>query len=254
MILLIQIKAIVLSVLILFLVLLPTCIVAIPFSLERRLKIVGPVWNFCSRFMLRYACHTHFDIQEDHRHESYRGTPPYGLYVANHQSYIDIPVMISMYQAPPIMKKEVLYIPIFGWLSWVSGALPVSRTKVNSRKRVFEQAKKRILKERIGLQVYPEATRSKTATPKDYDQIKRTLLVFAFNEKIPVIPTSIYGTRGVLTPQGLIKPGRHIGIKVHKELLPENYTNADEFCRAVWAKVVEGHDEIKARLGPLNEN
>jgi len=159
-----------------------------------------------------------------------------------------------MYQAPPIMKKEVLYIPIFGWLGWVSGAMPVSRSKVDSRKKVFDQAKKRILVEKIGLQVYPEGTRSKDAVPKHYDQIKRTLLVFAFNEKIPVIPTSIYGTRGVLSKKGFIQKGRHLGIIVHKEIVPQNYKNSDEFCRAIWGKVVEGHDEIKSRLGPLNEN
>lgn len=159
-----------------------------------------------------------------------------------------------MYIAPPIMKKEVLYIPIFGWLGWVSGALPVSRSKVNSRKKVFDLAKHRVLNDHIGLQVYPEGTRSKNALPKPYDSLKRTLLVFAFNEKIPVIPTSIYGTRGVLSPMGAIQPGRHLGIIVHKEILPQDYKNSDEFCRAIWAKVTQGHDEMKTRLGPLNGN
>lgn len=252
--LLIQIKAIVLGVILLFFVLLPACLIAIPFGLTRRLKIVGPVWTFCSSFLLRYACHARLDIQEDYRAEAYRGIPCYGLYVANHQSYIDIPLLITMYLAPPIMKKEVLYIPIFGWLGWISGALPVSRSKVNSRKKVFDMAKNRVLNERIGLQVYPEGTRSKDATPKHYDQLKRTLLVFAFNEKLPVIPTSIYGTRGVLSPMGLIQPGRHLGIIVHKEILPQDYKNSDEFCRAVWGKVQSGHDELKARLAPLNGN
>ena len=252
--LLIQTKAVVLALLMLFFVLLPACIVAIPFGITRRLKIVGPVWTFCSSFLLRYACHAKLDIQEDHRSGPYKGTPAYGLYVANHQSYIDIPMLLSMYIAPPIMKKEVLYIPIFGWLGWVSGGLPVSRSKVSSRKKVFDLAKNRVLNTKVGLQVYPEGTRSKDALPKRYDQIKRTLLVFAFNEKIPVISTSIYGTRGVLTKFGTIKHGRHLGIIVHKEMLPENYKSSDEFCRAIWGKVTQGHDEIKARLAPLNES
>lgn len=252
--LLIQIKAVFLGLFLLLFVLMPACLVAFPFPLERRLKIVHPAWDLFCRWLLRYACHAKVDIQEDYRSEPFRGIPPYGLYVANHQSYIDIPLLITMYQAPPIMKKEVLYIPIFGWLGWISGALPVSRSKVSSRKKVFDLAKNRILKHRIGLQVYPEGTRSKDSRPKSYDQIKRTLLVFAFNEKIPVIPTSIYGTRGLLSPKGFINPGRHLGIIVHKEILPQDYNNSDEFCRAIWSKVTEGHDEIKARLGPLNGN
>jgi len=251
---LIQIKAVFICILLLICGLVPACLIALPFGLERRLKNVCPVWDFCSRMLLRFACHVHMDIQEDHRSAQFLGTPPYGLYVCNHQSYADIPFLMTMYQAPPIMKKEVLYIPFIGWLAWISGALAVSRSKVSSRKKVFEQAKHRIVTEKIGLQVYPEGTRSKEAHPKSYDQIKRTLLVFAFNEKIPVIPTSIYGTRGILNRSGFIKTGRHIGIIVHKELRPENYKNSDEFCRAIWGQVVLGYEEIKSRLGPLNEN
>lgn len=251
---LIQIKAIVVALLLLFFILLPACVVAIPFSLNRRLKIVGPLWAFSSKMMLRYGCQAFVDITEDHRSTSFKGVPPFGLYVANHQSFVDIPLITMMFQAPPIMKKEILYIPFFGWLAWVSGALPVARSKVQSRKKVFDQAKERILSERIGLQVYPEGTRSRDGKPKSYDQIKRTLLVFAFHEKIPVIPTSMYGTRGVLTKKGFINPNRHIGIIVHKEILPEDYPTPDAFCRAIWSKVLSGHDELTARLGPLNEN
>ena len=252
--LLTQIKAIVVALLLLVFILLPVCVIAIPFSLNRRLKIVGPVWAFCSKMLLCYGCQAFVDVQEDNRSSSFKGVPPFGLYVANHQSFVDIPLITTMFQAPPIMKKEILYIPIFGWLGWVSGALPVSRSKVKSRKKVFDQAKSRILHERIGLQVYPEGTRSRDGKPKEYDQIKRTLLVFAFHEKIPVIPTSLYGTQGVLTKKGFIKSNRHIGVIVHKEILPQDYPTPDAFCRAIWSKVLSGHNELMTRLGPLNEN
>lgn len=43
------------------------------------------------------------------------------LYIANHQSYIDIPLIITKFQVPPIMKKEVLYIPIIGLVGWAMG-------------------------------------------------------------------------------------------------------------------------------------
>jgi 1-acyl-sn-glycerol-3-phosphate acyltransferase len=250
---LLQIKAIFISSFLLIFALFPACLIALPFGLRRRLKIVCPVWAFCSRMLLRFACHAKIDIAEDHRSPDFTVTPTHGLYVCNHQSFVDIPLMFTIYQAPPIMKKEVLYIPIVGLLAWISGGLPVSRSKVDSRKKVLDQAKDRIVTQKIGLQVYPEGTRSKDALPRHYDKIKRTLMVFSFNENIPIIPTSIYGTRGVLTQKGYIKTGRHLGIIVHKEILPKNYKNSDEFCRAVWGKVIEGHDQIKTRLAPLNE-
>lgn len=251
---LIQIKAIFLGSFLLIFMLVPTCLVALPFHLERRLKIVCPVWDLFGRLLLRYACHAKIQIAEDHRGAQFKGIPCFGLYVANHQSYIDIPLSLTMFQAPPIMKKEVLYIPIFGWMAWISGALPVSRSSMASRRKVFEKAKKRILKERIGLGVYPEGTRSKSSIPKRYDEIKKTLLVFAFNEKIPVVPTSIYGTRGVLSPSGMINPGRSIGIIVHKEVNPAEYPSADQFAEACWTIVIQGHDQMREKLGPLNEN
>jgi 1-acyl-sn-glycerol-3-phosphate acyltransferase len=249
-----QIKAILVALVLLFFVLFPSCLIAIPFKTRTRLKIVSPVWEFCSKMLLRYACEARVDISEDHRSRDIAGRVPFGLYVANHQSYIDIPLTLTKVQAPPIMKKEVLYLPIFGWLAWISGAMPVSRSKVKSRQKVFDQTKARILGEKIGVQVYPEGTRSKTALPKEYKDVKRTLFMFAYNEKIPVIAISMYGTRGVLSKMGTIKPHRHIGIILHKEIDPKFFTSSEEFCKACWETVIKGHDSMKAKLGPLNEN
>lgn len=249
-----QIKAILVSIILMVFVLFPTMIIAIFFPLRRRLKIVCPVWGLSSRLLLRYGCQVHLDIKEDHRSEEYKAVPAYGLYIANHQSYIDIPLIFTKYQVPPIMKKEVLYIPILGWMAYASGAMPVSRSSNQSRKKVFIDARRRIIDQRIGVQVYPEGTRSKTAIPKEFTEVKKTLMVFAFNEKIPVIPTSIYGTRGVLTANGFVKPNRHIGIIVHKEIDPKNFESAEAFSFACWEKVREGHASIKSQLAPLNEN
>lgn len=251
---LIQIKAIFLAVFSLVFVLMPFCLIVLPFSLRTRLKIVGPVWARLGRFLLRFACHTTISHYEDHRSPEYGGTPCYGIYVANHQSFLDIPLLTLAYQAPPIMKKEILNIPIFGWMAWISGAIPVSRNSTSSRRKVFEKAKKRILKEKIGLQVYPEGTRSRTSFPKPFKEIKKTLLVFAYNEKIPVIPTSIYGTRGVFGASGLIHPFKHVGIIVHKEIDPKNFETADLFAEACWEQVIKGHDQMREKLSPLNEN
>lgn len=229
-------------------------LIYIPYNLQDRIRKTTYLWRWLSIQLLRYACEVKVDIREDHRSPEFRTTPPFGLYVANHQSYIDIPLIFSAYQIPPIMKKEVLYIPFVGLMGWIAGAMAVSRSSQGSRKRVFIQTRDRILKDRIGVQVYPEGTRSKIARPKTFEEVKKTLLTFAWNEKIPVIPNSIYGTRGVLSKNGFIRPGRHVGIIVHKEILPENFRNAEDFARACWTKVIEGYDQMEAKLEPLNKS
>ncbi len=249
-----QIKAVLVSLGLLLFVLFPTCLLALPFGVYRRLKIVCPAWKIFAEGVLKYGCVAKIAVKEDHRSVHFQITPAYGLYIANHQSYIDIPLLMTVFQVPPIMKKQVLYIPIFGWLAWISGALPVSRGSASSRKRVFIDARKRILEKKVGIQYYPEGTRSKDSLPRPYEDIKRPLMVFAFKEKIPVIPVSIYGTRGVLSSKEFINPGRHIGVIVHKEMRPEDYASANEFCHEAWRRVRQGHDELKARIAPLNGN
>jgi 1-acyl-sn-glycerol-3-phosphate acyltransferase len=247
-----QIKALFLAPLFLIFILMPGCLIALPFPLAVRLKIVHPFWRLFSLGLIRWCCEASLAISEDHRSEENRGVPCKGLYIANHQSYLDIPLMITLYQAPPIMKKEVLYLPIFGWMAWISGALPVARNSGHSRRKVFDRAKKRIIKEGIGLQVYPEGTRSKDSLPKPFNEIKKTLMIFAYNENIPVIPTSMYGTRGILNSLGIITRGKSLGIIVHNEIYPKDFQTADEFAKACWAKVCQGHNELKEKLEGLN--
>lgn len=226
----------------------------IPLPLQERIRKTSYLWKWISDQLLHHACQAKVDISEDHRSPEFQTEPPFGLYVANHQSYVDIPLIFSMYQVPPIMKKEVLYIPIVGLMGWIAGAMPVARGSQGSRKRVFIQTRNRILNDRIGVQVYPEGTRSKVTRPKSFEEVKKTLLVFAWNEKIPVIPNSIYGTRGIISSKGLITPGRHVGIIIHKEILPENFPTSQEFAKACWTKVIEGYEQMEAKLGPLNGN
>lgn len=199
--------------------------------------------------LLRHACSANIRIKEDHRSDNLKKVPSFGLYIANHQSIMDIPLVMNIYQVPPIMKKEILYIPIFGWLAWASGAFPVSRGSLKSRKKTLIQARKRLLEDKIGVQVYPEGTRSKTGSPKSHEELKKSLLVFAYNQKIPVIPTSLYGTRGTINQFGLIKPNREFGIIVHQEMHPEQFHNQDDFIKAAWGKVIAGHDHLKAQIG-----
>lgn len=248
-----QIKAVFIALFLFAFVLMPTCLVAIFLPLKRRLLVVCPVWRFVCDKTLRWVCAAKIDISEDHRSDELKNDlPAKGLYIANHQSYIDIPLIITKFQVPPIMKKEVLYIPIIGLVGWASGALIVSRGKNDSRRRVFEQTKRRILKEKIGIQYYPEGTRSKLAHPKPDSEIKKTLIYFAFDSKIPVIPVSMYGTRGVLTKMGTIRPNRHLGVIVHKEIHPDGFANREEFAKACWDKVLVGYDQMRTKLHPLN--
>lgn len=224
----------------------PITLLSAPLPLYWRLKMVGPFWRAFSWTVIHLSCWSKVHA-EDHRQEELRVTPPRGLYISNHQSYLDIPLMLSQYQVLPIMKKEVLYIPIFGVLGWLAGALVVSRGSRGSRKRVFIQARKRLVDDQFSLQYYPEGTRSKNGLPKPLNEIKANLIEVAYNSKVPVIPISMYGTSKVIL-NGVLQIGQPLGIITHRARIPADYADVDSFISDCWGDVLRGHAELQAKL------
>lgn len=229
------------------LIVLPATFLAFPLPPRYRLMVISPFWQAFSQFMLRIGCWNKI-YSQDHRQAGLRTYPPRGLYICNHQSYVDIPLLLSQYQLLPIMKKEVVYIPVFGIVAWAAGALVVSRDKSDSRKRVLTAARKRLTDDKFSLQYYPEGTRSRSGTPKPFEAIKTTLIHVAYENNVPVIPVSMYGTSRVLSKKGLVNPGKKLGIITHAGLFPKDFPSSEAFAQAAWNKVLAGHAELTQRL------
>ena len=233
--------------LVFFVLVTPPTLLVIPFPLGIRLRVVGPFWRLFATYTIKFGCWAKLYV-EDHRQPELRTYPPSGLYIANHQSFLDIPMTLSQFQVPPIMKREVLYIPLLGILGWAAGSLVVSRGKRDSRKKVFVKARDRLVKDKFAVQYYPEGTRSRAGIPRQYSGLKVTLLQLAWEEKVPVIPVSIYGTHDVISNFGVIHVGKQVGIISHAALLPADYEDANSFARACWDQVLKGHSQLKASL------
>lgn len=230
--------------------LVPISLIALPFKWQTRRNITGPFWMLFAQFALRVVCLCRVN-KFDHREKSIQGIgSPEGLYIANHQSFIDIPLMLTSIQVPPIMKKEVLYIPLLGICGYSSGAIIVDRKDSESRKKVFTHAKERLLSFDKSLQYYPEGTRQRKNTgPKEYSEIKKPLMQLAYNEGIRIFPISLYGTRYVLNEKtGLISYGRKIGSLFHAPVDPKDFSSAEEFMQAAWKKVQDGYYQLEEKL------
>jgi 1-acyl-sn-glycerol-3-phosphate acyltransferase len=217
-------------------------------DIKTRVKLIGWSWKLFSKAVM-LGSFSRVYCEDNRKNRTY--SMPNGLYVANHQSFMDIPLTLHKFLLPPIMKKEVLRLPLFGILAGTTGAIPVDRKDPDSRKKVLLESQKRILKG-TGVQIYPEATRSKTDFPKSYDQIKTTLIDFCFEHKVPVTACSLYGTRHVLTKSGKLKPFKHLGIILHPEFYPEDFESKEQFSKTIWECIVNGHKKMYDRFEPLN--
>jgi 1-acyl-sn-glycerol-3-phosphate acyltransferase len=138
------------------------------------------------------------------------------IYVSNHTSFLDLPgiAMTIRGQFRPLAKKELLKIPVFGWITRVT-CVVVDRSSNESRKRSMQYLKK-MLDLGISILIFPEGTQNRTQEVMQpfYDGAFR----IAIETQQPILPMVVTGA-GKLMPPGKfsIKPGK-IKITIDREI------------------------------------
>ena len=128
------------------------------------------------------------------------GKPPSnpGLVVANHISWVDIPVINSLTGAAFLSKNSIRYWPVIGWFAAASGTIFIRRGK-HEAQQVSNAIAERLLEKR-NLAIFPEGTTS------DGSKVRRffpRLFAAAIKTGSPVIPIALrYTSEG--------KPDKHI--------------------------------------------
>ena len=100
-----------------------------------------------------------------------RGTAPRGpvLVASKHMSMWDTLALYLVLDRPGIvLKRELLFVPFFGWFVWKAAAIPIDRSARASALRKMSQAAKQVLDEGRPVLIFPEGTRKKPGAPPDY--------------------------------------------------------------------------------------
>jgi len=130
------------------------------------------------------------------------------IIVANHQSLLDIPVTFCYLplQLRMLAKKELYWIPLFGWAIWMGGHIRLDRSSREQALKVLEKAAEQLRNRDISVMMYPEGTRSSDGTVSKF---KSGAFKLALSSGLPIVPVSISGTRFVLPKKSLlIHPGK----------------------------------------------
>ena len=148
------------------------------------------------------------------------------IFIANHQSYIDIPALVqalSQFQLRWIAKKELFWVPLFGWVLWSSKHIIVDRSSLSRAMNSLSRARERIEKG-ISVVVFPEGTRSRHG---DLLPFKRGGFLLAFKSQTPIVPVTIKGS-GVVWSRGdwRIRSGE-IAIVMGKPVSVDRYRAQD---------------------------
>lgn len=126
------------------------------------------------------------------------------IIAAKHMSVIEVAILVThIPNAFFIIKRELLWIPVYGWAFARMGLLGVNRKKGRTNmKELAQRVTKRIM-DGMTLIIYPEGTR---VLPGQNIPLKRGLLFLAEHLKLPIMPV---GTdAGLYWPKhGKIKSG-----------------------------------------------
>ncbi len=87
------------------------------------------------------------------------------IFVANHISYMDVPMIVKTIRQPTraLGKAEIAKIPVFGFL-YRYGAIMVDRSSAEARKKSVAQLKS-VLRKGISVFIFPEGTFNETGAP-----------------------------------------------------------------------------------------
>lgn len=128
------------------------------------------------------------------------------LYISNHQSTIDIPVLFMAIPANLrfVAKKQLAYVPLMGWYMAVAGYIFVDRGNRAKAIASLERAAQRIRKG-VSLIMYAEGTRSPDGRILPF---KKGPFQLALKSGVAVCPVTIEGS-GKLMPKNrwTITPG-----------------------------------------------
>ena len=208
------------------------CVVSSAMGLFSRKSTIY-FWNYfmipVTMFVLRLTAGIKIEIR-GRQHLRQDGV----IYASKHESafetyaYTDI-IPHSVF----VLKKELTYIPLFGWGQALYGMIPVDRgAGARAMKGMLAEAKKRVAAGR-SIIIFPEGTRCKHGQVKGY---KSGIVFLAEGLDMPVVPVALNSDLVWSKGAFLRRPG-----KVVFEFMPPmnmaDYAGKKEFMAALQEKI-----------------
>lgn len=129
------------------------------------------------------------------------------LFVSNHQGNFDIPILLGYIKKPKafIAKIELQKLPLIpSWMNHMK-CIFMDRSDIRQSLKVINQAAD-LLQEGYSMVIFPEGTRSKDNSLRDF---KPGSLKLAFKAGVPIIPVTIRDSYKIMEQNGfIIKPAQ----------------------------------------------
>jgi len=99
--------------------------------------------------------------------DNFQKGPKGKICVANHQSFVDMPLMATVpYNMKWVSKKEIFKIPIVGLIMRMAGHISVDRGSVSAAKSLLKMNEP--IRDGVSVMIFPEGTRSREGKLKPF--------------------------------------------------------------------------------------
>jgi len=211
-------------------------ILLLPGLLVPRWIFMGGVklWALSSLWLLRVLAGTRIEVRG-------RDKIPHGgaLVAAKHQSLWETFALVTLFDDPAfILKRELMWIPFFGWYLWKAGCVPVNRKAGSSALVQMTARAKEEAQHGRQIIIFPEGTRRPPGAPAAY---KYGVAHLYQNLGFPCVPVGL--NSGLYWPRRrfIRRPGT-IRVEILDPIAPG--LGREEFFRLVQSRVEESSTRL----------
>lgn len=165
------------------------------------------------------------------------------IVVANHQSFLDLPLLYLLpWTMKWIAKRSLFKIPIFGWIIYMTGQIAIDRHSLRSAQKIDKLVDP--IKEGIPGMIFPEGTRTRTGNLKKF---KNGAFTLAKRYDFNILPVVLDGGYQAM-PSGSWKIAhrQHFTISVLDPISPEQYESEKEIKDAVYLLIKEELESLRS--------
>jgi 1-acyl-sn-glycerol-3-phosphate acyltransferase len=162
------------------------------------------------------------------------------MFVSNHQSYVDILVLMKALDTVAFLSKRLVRkIPFIGRSAYNGGTVFFSRKSAAERQKALEDTL-RMCTESTAVVVFPEGTRS--ADGKLRKKIYPRTMEEAYKKGLKIIPVGLDGTFKVF-PKSMdrVAVGMPVAVHIGTPLNPAAFFDGESFVQACWSAVARLH-------------
>jgi 1-acyl-sn-glycerol-3-phosphate acyltransferase len=161
--------------------------------------------------------------------ENFDATRPH-VFMSNHQSVIDIAALVFTLPCSFrfVAKKELAYIPFFGWSMALGGHILIDRSNRTKALRSLDRAAGQI-RGGTNVIIFPEGTRSQVGRLQKF---KKGGFHLAIQSQVPIVPVSVSGTHRITPKRSLRIESGEVKIRYGKPIPTAGMTAADRHALA----------------------